>query len=112
MLVQKPFVRIALVPILLFFFLLSASMSSQVVASTPAPTPTAIYSSWTGNFSIKPSIPFVWVRTNPSSYAGVITTLYPPSVVIATTNPSQGALLWDGVQWWGLVNLPMTAITG
>src|SRR5258708_15467936 len=111
MLLQKSFIRIGTAGLLLFIFW-SASVGTIATASTPAPTPTAIYSNWTGDFVIRSSVPFVWLRTTPSSYAQVITTIYPPSVVIASSDPNQGALFWDGVQWWGFVNLSMTVVRG
>ena len=49
------------------------------------------------SWSVRPGLPFVWVRAAPSSYAPAIYTLYPNyGVTVETTGNTQ----WDGYQTW------------
>ena len=46
---------------------------------------------------LKPGVPFAWLRTEPSSFAGYAVTLRPGETV-QLNNPL--TLSWDTVQWW------------
>ena len=47
--------------------------------------------------TVTSSLPYVWVRAAPSSYAGVIYTVYPTGYATLETT---GATQWDGYQTW------------
>jgi hypothetical protein len=98
--------------VLLLFIVLFTFSSVGTVAARRADTPTPVHKDWTGKFSIAQTVPFIWLRTSPSSTASVISTLYAPTVFIASVNPSGESQIFDGVQWWGFVSLPMTVTFG
>ncbi len=56
---------------------------------------------------VKAGVPFLWLRHDPSSYGGAITTIYPGRIFVAS-----GSRVWDGVQWWGYVLLPPANTAG
>src|SRR4051794_3814163 len=92
--------RIALLVILLNMVLAMFLVAPQPAAAT-SPTPTAI--DWGGNFTVRSDIPFLWLRNEPSSNAGVVRTLYPGGIFATVGTPDD--LKWDGVQWWGQINV-------
>lgn len=112
MLGHKSFLRMLSVGILSLILLLSASTAKPIQAGTPVPPLPAGFENWSGNFTLRSAVPFVWVRATPSSIGQVITTVYPSSVFAASATAGGATFSWDGVQWWGYVVLPTTTITG
>ncbi len=71
------------------------AQSPSPFVGTPQSTPLCIHS----------GIPFVWVRTAPSSFAGTLMTLYPRDYAKLTI----GVQAKDAVQWWVRANITISA---
>src|SRR5689334_21876843 len=69
-------------------------------------TPNSSGAAWTGNFIVRPGLPFVWLRVSPQSEASVIATGYPNQLFVAATAPDGQTQVWDGMQYWGYVSVP------
>jgi hypothetical protein len=84
--------------------------ATPVPGATSVPGATPAAQTWpVGSIrSIKASVPYVWVRTSPSSGAGVQLTLYPGwLVLVQNATPA-----WDGVQWWWQIWVPARNVVG
>jgi hypothetical protein len=67
----------------------------------------------TGNdtYRVAPGVPFVWLRTEPSSHAAIRATIWPSAGASMVT--VGGVARWDGVQWWYEVRTyPSGHVTG
>ncbi|MEP7289873.1 MAG: hypothetical protein ABI947_29330 [Chloroflexota bacterium] len=92
----------------------TTATSAVTEVTKPAETKTVNppVSIWAGQYRVKASVPYLWVRFDASTTAGIFTTIYPGTVVNAVAAPSGTGLVWDGIQWWGRIQLPTTGITG
>jgi hypothetical protein len=95
----KSHIRIALSTSLILVVFLS--LSFQAARADTGPTPTLLNDCCA--FTVKRSVPFVWVRAYPSSTSFPRTTIFPGAVVTTHFWSSQSVISWDGVQWWGHV---------
>jgi|GEM_PF-599645 len=87
----------------------SATLTLTAQATSIAGTPTAA-TNWTAGTTLvlAPGVPFAWVRASATPGGAVRTTLYPGIFA----NVRDSAPVWDGVQWWWLINVPALNVFG
>lgn len=85
--------------------------SLQLAPNPPTPTsaPGGNSAGWANGtiVQIRTGVPFVWVRSTPSSAGSVRDTIQPGSLMQIT-----GAARWDGTQWWWPIRLAFASTTG
>jgi hypothetical protein len=86
----------------------STPMATQVATQVGTPSATSAAPATSAGFalgslrSVKDSLPYAWVRSEPSTKGSVVSTLYRGwLVIIRDATPT-----WDGVQWWWKVYVP------
>src|SRR5689334_4130269 len=87
-------------------------MLPSTAGAAQSTTPTPPNATWVGNFTIRPDLPYAWLRVAPFSSASVVATAYPNQLVMAATSPDGQTQVWDGIQWWGYVSVPTVAVSG
>lgn len=92
--------------------LLSLSVASAALAAPPAQTatpgpPVGLPPYWYGEYTVRSTVPFVWIRRNPSSSSDVLDTVGRGDRVRGIPlEGSEGNMVWDGAQWWAYVSGP------
>lgn len=77
-----------------------ASLATGYASGYPPEDPTQL-AQWIipGSAQVKPGVPFLWLRTQPSSHAGIIAVMPAGATLSLLGSPS-----FDGVQWWWQVS--------